>query len=102
MTLDNFKGKIILNSCYEPSSNEYFMEHDSTLDELITAKGQFLLEQIGAKSIKKHFIPLTDENNIPNGKQLVVTVDSNLHKTIKHALEKGYTITTDKGKIFPD
>ena len=60
------------------------------------------LDVIFADPIKNIIIPLKDDNNIPNGNILRLKENSFNHNTIKKALEKGYTIQTPNGNIFPD
>lgn len=72
--------KILLNSYLPLHSNDFF---------------------IPLPTVNKIHIPLKDDNNIPNGEVLVLNENSTMHNTIKKALEQGYTIETDKGKIFP-
>ena len=51
--------KIILNSFYQPYSNNYFHLHNEETSNNLT--------QILGEPIKKITIPLKDDNNIPNG-----------------------------------
>lgn len=61
-----------------------------------------LFENYNIPTVKKIQIPLKDDSGVPNGNILSITVDGTMHKTITKALAQGYTITTEKGKIFPN